>query len=132
MCACVQALWVGQGLFNLSAQSQSHVSSSGAATAPELPLELPPAAINQARSCFVRALELAPNHLSARIGLGLTAFHSGDTRQSELHLRKYLELNPSDAAALNLLVCTNSKCCALCVACSIVTEQLCCVLGFGV
>jgi hypothetical protein len=87
-----QALWVGQGLFNAG------VYSAGA--------------LSQARACFFRSLELCPNALTARLGLAYSAFHSdrrSDSqtdamREAEFQLRKFLELNPSHAPALNLLV----------------------------
>jgi tetratricopeptide (TPR) repeat protein len=65
--------------------------------------ELDPAAPEEAREAYARALELDPDHADAHVNLGRLLHESGDAAGAEPHYRRALASRPDDAiAAFNL------------------------------
>ncbi|HEY3215245.1 MAG TPA: tetratricopeptide repeat protein [Candidatus Eisenbacteria bacterium] len=61
--------------------------------------DLEPCDAEQARDAYRRALELAPDHVDARVNLGRLAHQAGDPVAAEASYRRALDLRPGDVTA---------------------------------
>lgn len=75
------SLWLGQGMFNQSIQTDSTAKI--------------------AKDAYQRSLELFPS-LTARIGVCYTSYITRELEQASFSLRKYIEQDESNSAAFNL------------------------------
>lgn len=72
--------------------------------------ELEPVAPDEAIRAYERALDVAPEHAAAHLGLGYLRQESGDLSEAERHYRKALAGEPSNAtAAFNLGVALEDR-----------------------